>query len=249
MESSLPVSRKEKLKPLIVGIVACLTLTMNKYAADAEFIASALSTLRFTDTSKSFLHWIYSDQLNGLCYWSGVISFFYLIFPVFIIKVIFKEKVNEYGLKRKNALPDLKIYLLMLLIMIPLVLFFANTSSFQSKYPFYDISPGEGLSTSFWIWEAFYLLQFFSLEFFFRGFMVHGTKARFGFYSVIFMTIPYCMIHFGKPFPETIAAIVAGIILGMLSLKSRSVLPGVMIHYAVAITMDISALYVKGLIG
>jgi len=60
------------------------------------------------------------------------------------------------------------------------------------------------------------------------------------------MSIPYCMIHFGKPFPETMAAIIAGIVLGTLSLKSRTIWMGVMIHYSVALTMDISALWQKG---
>ena len=42
------------------------------------------------------------------------------------------------------------------------------------------------------------------LEFFFRGFILHGTKQRFGFYAIFVMIIPYCMIHFGKPIVETI---------------------------------------------
>jgi membrane protease YdiL (CAAX protease family) len=54
------------------------------------------------------------------------------------------------------------------------------------------------------------------------------------------------MIHFGKPLPETIGAILAGLALGALSIKSRSVYWGVAIHYAVAITMDLGALYRSG---
>ena len=98
------------------------------------------------------------------------------------------------------------------------------------------------------IWEIVYFVQFFALEFFFRGFMLHGTKQQFGYYSVFVMTIPYCMIHYGKPLPETIAAIVAGIVLGTLSLKSRSIWLGVAIHYSVAITMDLCSLWQKGLL-
>jgi membrane protease YdiL (CAAX protease family) len=78
--------------------------------------------------------------------------------------------------------------------------------------------------------------------------MVHGLKKRFGFYSIIIMTIPYCMIHFGKPMPETIAAIFAGLILGTFSMKSNSIWLGIAIHYSVAITMDLSALWQKGLL-
>ena len=76
--------------------------------------------------------------------------------------------------------------------------------------------------------------------------MLHGIKKRFGFYSIWIMMIPYMMIHFQKPMPETIGAIFAGIILGTLSLKSRSIWLGVAIHYSVAITMDLAALWQKG---
>jgi membrane protease YdiL (CAAX protease family) len=52
------------------------------------------------------------------------------------------------------------------------------------------------------------------------------------------MVIPYVMIHFGKPMPETFAAIVAGTLLGYLALRSRSFLWGALLHWSVAITMD-----------
>ena len=130
--------------------------------------------------------------------------------------------------------------------MIPLILLASTTNSFQHKYPFYSPPFGESLWPNFIIWQCLYLLQFFALEFFFRGFMLHGIKKRFGFYSIWVMMIPYMMIHFQKPMPETIGAIFAGIILGALSLKSRSIWLGVAIHYSVAITMDLAALWQKG---
>ena len=49
-------------------------------------------------------------------------------------------------------------------------------------------------------------MQFWSLEAFFRGFFIFGLRRRFGYYSVIIMTIPYCMIHFNKPITETLGA-------------------------------------------
>ncbi len=185
-------------------------------------------------------------QLNALAYWVGIIAVFYLIVPVLLIKLVFREKLSDYGLRAGKLFRDYKLYLVMLLIMIPLVWYFSMTEGFQYRYPFYRLSSNESLWPNFWIWQGLYLFQFFCLEFFFRGFMVHGLKQRFGYYSVFVMTIPYCMIHFGKPMPETIAAIIAGIVLGTLSLKSRTIWMGVIIHYSVAIAMDFSALWQKG---
>jgi len=51
------------------------------------------------------------------------------------------------------------------------------------------------------------------------------------------------MIHFGKPLPETIGAIFAGIVLGSMSLKSNSIWLGVLLHFSVAISMDFFAVW------
>ena len=213
----------------VICILAALCLTMNKYLPDM----------------KQVIHFSDNAQLSQLANWVFVLCTFYFIVPALVIKLLFKENLSDYGLRWKGAFKDYWIYLAMLAVMIPLVAFFSTTKSFQAKYPFYNLSYGETLNPNFWIWEAMYFCQFFALEFFFRGFMTHGLKHRFGFYSVFVMTIPYCMIHFGKPLPETIAAIAAGIVLGTLSLKSRSILLGVCIHYSVGLMMDLAALWHK----
>jgi membrane protease YdiL (CAAX protease family) len=126
--------------------------------------------------------------------------------------------------------------------MLPLIYLVSQHQSFLLKYPFYKPSLNEPLYEYFLWWEILYFIQFIGVEFFFRGFLIHATKHRFGIYSVYVSLLPYVMIHFGKPFPETIGAIAAGLVLGLLSYKSKSVIPGIFLHYSVAITMDILAL-------
>lgn len=223
-------------KVIIICVLTGLCLTMNKYLPEMQLLQSSnLWRNLFSD----------NEQLSNLANWVFVLCTFYFVVPVLVIKFLFKENLSDYGLKWKGAFKDYWLYIVMLCVMVPLVAFFSTTASFQARYPFYNLFPGEKLYPNFWIWEAMYFLQFFSLEFFFRGFMTHGLKHRFGYYSVFVMTIPYCMIHFGKPLPETIAAIAAGIILGTLSLKSRSILLGVCIHYSVGLMMDLAALWQK----
>jgi uncharacterized protein len=137
------------------------------------------------------------------------------------------------------------LFLLMLAIMLPLVFWASSTEAFQERYPLYKPAHGNLIPVFLW-WEMAYLLQFVAVEFFFRGFLLHGLKYRFGFYSIFIMTVPYCLVHIGKPFAETMAAIVAGVILGTLSLKSRSIVMGIIIHYSIAISMDVFALWREG---
>lgn len=236
---------------MLICITVALCLSLIKYLGDPNFFLISLQNLGLSSMALKFNDLISFDQdaeLWRLIHWISCVIFFYIVPPFILIRFVFKEKLSVYGLSLKGAFKDVKIYLLMLCVMIPLVLYFSRTESFQARYPFYDLKPGESFYPNLLIWEILYFIQFFALEFFFRGFMLHGTKQRFGFYSVFVMTIPYCMIHFGKPFPETIAAIIAGVVLGTLSLKSRSIWLGVAIHYSVAITMDLCSLWQKGLL-
>jgi uncharacterized protein len=239
-------------KVIIISVVVCLSLIFIEYIGKDpgyRMIRDFLNWLGLSGVSHSFTGLLENDpnsQLYNLAYWVGIIAICYLLIPLAVIKLVFREKITDYGIRKGNLLKDYKLYLGMLAVMIPLIWFFSRTNGFQHRYPFYHLSSNESLWPNFWIWQALYLFQFFCLEFFFRGFIVHGLKKRFGYYAVFIMTIPYCMIHFGKPMPETIAAIIAGIILGTLSLKSRTIWMGVIIHYTVAIAMDFSALWQKG---
>ncbi len=235
-------------KVIIILVTVILSLVFIKYLGNIQFLISSLKSIglnRFSKFISSLQYYFPNARLFQLTYWVVILITFYIIIPLFLIKVLFKDKMNNYGLSLKKLFGNYKIYVVFLLFMIPLILLVSTTDSFQHKYPFYDPN-GESLWPNFIIWQCLYLTQFFALEFFFRGFMLHGIKKKFGFYSIFIMMIPYVMIHFQKPMPETLGAIFAGIILGSLSLKSRSIWLGVGIHYSVAIAMDFAALWQKG---
>ena len=50
------------------------------------------------------------------------------------------------------------------------------------------------------------------------------------------------MIHFSKPWLEASGAILFGLFLGVLAMRSRSIWGGVIVHIAVAASMDVVAL-------
>lgn len=248
VESEKSADPRLDKKVLIILFVVAFSLVLIQYFGDFLFLTSFLKSIKLEGLANRLLSlqsYFPNDRLFKLTYWVTTLITFYFIIPIFIIKLFFREKLSDYGLAPKGLLTNYKIYIIFFLFMIPLILLVSTTDSFQNKYPFYD-PRGENLWPNFIIWQCLYFSQFFALEFFFRGFMLHGIKKRFGFYSIWIMMIPYMMIHFQKPMPETIGAIFAGIILGALSLKSRSIWLGVAIHYSVAITMDLAALYQKG---
>jgi membrane protease YdiL (CAAX protease family) len=73
---------------------------------------------------------------------------------------------------------------------------------------------------------------------FFRGFWLGVLRKSFGSGAIFAMAVPYCMIHFGKPYLEAVGAIVAGIALGSLSMKTKSIYQGFLVHITVAALMD-----------
>jgi membrane protease YdiL (CAAX protease family) len=71
-------------------------------------------------------------------------------------------------------------------------------------------------------------------------------RPALGHAAIFVMVVPYCMLHFGKTWSESLAAIVAGIILGTLAMRWRSIWGGVLIHWTVAISMDAASLLRQG---
>jgi hypothetical protein len=173
---------------------------------------------------------------------ASLILFF--VIPYIFIRFIFRERLRDHGFTLKGVSRYMPIYPAMVLVVLPLVVIVSFSKSFSDHYPLYS-QAGDSL-WSLLIWELSYGLYFLVLEFFFRGFMIFSLSRCLGSFSIFVMVIPYVMIHFGKPVAETIGSIIAGIFLGTLALRARSIFGGVFIHITIAWSMDILALLQKG---
>ena len=188
-----------------------------------------------------------ASNLPSLVWWVAVVTLFYFVLPALGIKFLLRENLGQYGLEFRVETGFVKLFAVVMAVMLPVVYLMSLTDSFAAKYPFLRISGGESyFGTTLLVWELIYFVQFFGLEFFFRGFLVHSLKPALGIYSIFVMTVPYCMIHFGKPPAETISAIAAGIFLGWLSYRNGNIWMGLLLHCSVAFSMDVLALYNKG---
>lgn len=240
-------------KVIVVLLTTAVSLTLQHYVFRPDNVGWVLEAAErdpgATLVSVQGPLSVHQDRrLAGLMFWAVGTVVTYAVIPALVITCVFRERVSDYGVRLRGTLRSSWTYVAMFAAIFPCILYFSTTSAFQAKYPFYKLVAGEPLWPRFWIWELFYAAQFLSLEFFFRGFVLHGTRRRFGFYAIFVMMVPYCMIHFGKPMPETFGAIGAGIILGFMSLKTRSVWLGAAVHVAVALSMDLLALSRQGLI-
>lgn len=222
-------------KSTALFFVVALGLTLQRYYGGRRFFRAT-----FEDVVRS---WTYPGIWKHL-YWVGACTTVYFIIPALFIALVYKERIRDYGFSLKGTAKHSWIYLGLFMIVLPFVIAASTSSSFQHRYPFYHHAGNSWLELL--LWEGAYGFQFVSLEFFFRGFMLFGLARYIGAYAIFAMVVPYCMIHFGKPFPETIGAIIAGTALGTLALRTRSIFGGIAIHMAVAWLMDILALWQKG---
>ncbi|HPZ06947.1 MAG TPA: CPBP family intramembrane metalloprotease [Candidatus Eremiobacteraeota bacterium] len=225
-------------KVITVMVSVALCLAINRFIGNGSFYLYIFRKIY----PQAPITW--ETEFWASIYWSCGCCFSYFIIPSFITIFIFKESIIQYGLKIKGIGKHLWIYFVLYLIVLVGVLIAAFQQSFLNTYPFIQPPPGKWIY--FLIFEIFYCMQFCFLEFFFRGYTLFQLEKKFGIYAIFIMVIPYCMIHFQKPFLEALASILAGIILGMIALRTRSIIYGILIHCSVAISMDFAALIREG---
>ena len=170
-------------------------------------------------------------------YWGVSSLVLRVLVPLLVVTAVLRESPRDWGWRFPTDWHHVWPYVIFLVVMVPVLFAASALGSFQAKYPFYDGAVAGGWH--FWGFQLFYGLQFLGVEAFFRGFLLFGLWPRLGWNAVPVMVIPYVMIHFGKPMPETLAAIVAGSVLGYLALRSRSFLWGAALHWSVGIAMDV----------
>jgi hypothetical protein len=209
---------------LIVTIV--FGLATKSYIVKAEYISGFSNHIYFnyklTNQLSVFLGYLILVLILGV--WYG------------------RSKFNLYGLLSYKR--ELKLYLYLFLLTIPLLLIAGSTNDFLNSYPKLNISrfKTEEFLSYFTIYEPFYLINFIGIEWFFRGFLVLFFSKYFGRHSVIIMASFYCIFHFGKPMAECISSFFGGYILGVISYNTRSIWGGVFIHMGIAFSMDLIAI-------
>lgn len=228
---------KKNMNLIIVILSIPVILTFNEYMY--LFYNGIMKLLHLNQAS-------HIAPLYPYIYWSCFCITGYIIIPV-IILLLLKKNPLLYGFvsSAKGKITDrLKTVMALYLAVLPFVIWVSYSPSFKKTYPFCQQIKDDLLL--FIIFEFFYFLQFIGLEYFFRGYVLYSLEERFGKFAIFLMCVPYCMIHFHKPMPEALAAIGAGVILGYVALKTRSIWSGVAIHYLVAVSMDISAIFQHG---
>ena len=228
---------KGDLRPFVALLMMGIILAMQEYYGNRVwFDVAVVPLLKDYEKTHAWFPFTKYDELVEFLWWSFSRAGGYML-PFLLWRFFFpKDDIRDFGLRTKGFYDHVWIYGLFLAVVIPAMVVVAQAPDFGTYYPFYKNSSRSWFD--FLAWEAMYFVQFFALEMFFRGFWLGVLRKSLGSGAIFAMAVPYCMIHYGKPYLEANGAIIAGIALGSLSMKTKSIYQGFLVHITVAGLMD-----------
>lgn len=214
-------------KTSIVLVSSALFLTLYRHCCRRRFF------------NKYLAHYFAESSIMPILsyyYWFLSTTVMLMFIPLLFIKLIFKEKAENWGFGFSRKRFGFIFVLLSYGLMIVLLFIVSQMSPFQQEYPLSKFALKNW--KLFITYEIAYGIYMLAWEFIFRGYMLFGMEKVLGNYTIFIQMIPFAVMHSGKPLPEAIGAIFTGVLFGVIALYTRSFLYGVILHALVAITMD-----------
>ena len=164
----------------------------------------------------------YYHRFTAHKYWDRVIL--YLIIPLMVIIVIFRQNPKEYGFSLGDWKAGLAITGIGILLMAPVIYYLGSgDASMQDYYKSYV----KGLP-----WTTF--LDLIGWEFLFRGWILFGYMRKFGPEALWIQAVPFALMHNGKPEVETLSTIFGGFAFGWVAYRTKSFVWPFLIHWFIA---------------
>jgi membrane protease YdiL (CAAX protease family) len=206
------------------GILLLATALL--FACKIVFPANWLCSLWFD--GEAALLW------TPVVYWLGN-----AVFITFCVGVIYYIKEKRFGLYGFRKLKQSGMYCFFILLMVPLLLLAAQQNDFQQVYPKAQVLGSGAAFAQYAVFELAYAVDFFTIELFFRGFLVFALGRHFGVKCILPVALFYFTIHLGKPMAEAISSFFGGAVLGLIAYNTKSIWGGWFVHVSIALLMEL----------
>ena len=160
---------------------------------------------------------------------------YYLLVPLAAGLLLFRHKPWQYGIRIGRWRSSIVLTAVCLAAMAPILYEASTMPEFRSYYCIDAVDWSDLLLNT--------ALLMFAWEFLFRGYMLFGLEESIGKSAIFVQTIPFVLLHLGKPFLETLLCIPGGFILGYVAYRTRSVLPCFIIHFGMYVMMILFTSY------
>jgi membrane protease YdiL (CAAX protease family) len=160
----------------------------------------------------------------------------YLVVPMLIVLLVFREKPAEFGFTLGDWKAGCILTLSGIILITPVLWLVAHGNVAMRDY-YKPLVPGLPWNT---------LFDLFGWEFFFRGWLLFGFAKRFGQEAIWLQAVPFALAHIGKPEMETLSTIFGGFVFGWVAWRTKSFIYPLLIHWFVGSFIIIVA---AGLLG
>lgn len=147
----------------------------------------------------------------------------YLVVPVLVVIVIFRQKPSDYGFRIGNWRLGLLLAGMGMAAAAPLLWLAAHNPQMRDYYG----QQALGLP-----WNT--MINLFGWEYLFRGFLLSTYTRKFGAEALWMQAVPFALAHIGKPEIEVLSTIFGGFVFGWIAYRTRSFLYPFLLHWFVA---------------
>ena len=161
--------------------------------------------------------------------------------PALLILLVHRHNPMDYGLRWP---PRRYVYLTLAVFAAQLfgIAVAAQIPSLRAYYPAFH--PARAGGALFWKFQVLAFCSMIAWEYFNRGYLLFSLKPRFGLAAVVIQTVPFVVLHLGKPPVELYWSIIVGLALGLLAYVSGSIWPAVVLHAVGALMLDVTIVYI-----
>lgn len=150
----------------------------------------------------------------------------YLLVPLLIIVLVFRESPARYGFQLGDWRAGLALTAVACCGVVVIAMLVGRTAEFRDYYaPYVNSAIPMPLDNA---------LDLLGWEFLFRGFLLFALYPVCGPYAIILQAVPFTIAHFGKPELETLSCIFGGSAFGYVAWRTRSFLYPFLIHWFLA---------------
>jgi membrane protease YdiL (CAAX protease family) len=145
--------------------------------------------------------------------------------PLAVVVLGFRDRPSRYGLAVGDWRVGVPLLLAGLVVMTPIVLWYATLPDVRAYYTVSAGSPVEVIVTN--------AIDLPAAEFLFRGFLMLTLVRIIGPLGVLVATTPFVFSHLGKPELEVFSTLGGGLVYGWLAWRTGSILWGSIGHVAI----------------
>lgn len=228
----------------VIMIVSAVMLLVFKKYGNSSFFENDLASKAIRSHPRL--------TVLGDFYW--FLSCFFMLGVLPILLTLKVASPRDFGIGLGDVRFGLKWTGILLAVMLPVVAIASRSNAFANYYPLNDQlgaqaaeyfsgkKEHDGFLAWFLAYELLYATYFIGWELFFRGYMTFGLYEKLGVNGVLAANIPFALLHAGKPLPEGLGSVIAGIALGLFALRARSFWYCWILHALIAFSMDVFAI-------